>query len=91
MLSASTDCERVTWMPIMQIEVSDKVAAELAELAERCSQADEDRNGATTHGPLDARVLLTMLAEDAAMVISRPGSWEGAGMAQHLAAHGYEV
>ncbi|CAJ7811100.1 Uncharacterised protein [Burkholderia pseudomallei] len=32
-----------------------------------------------------------MLAEDAGMVISRPGSWEGANLAQVLLSHGYEV
>lgn len=78
-------------MPIMQVEVSDAAAVDLAELARRCTQADKERNGATTHGPLEVADILAMLAEDAAMVISRPGSWEGAGMAQHLSAHGYEI
>ena len=78
-------------MPTMMIEVSEEVAANLAELARRCSQADEERNGATTHGPVEPADILAMLAEDAAMVVSRPGSWEGSGMAQHLSAHGYEI
>lgn len=78
-------------MPIMQVEVSDDVAANLAELVRRCMEADEERNGATTHGPLEPLDILVMLAEAAAMVVSRPGSWEGTGMAQHLAAHGYEL
>lgn len=78
-------------MPIIQLEVSDAVAADLAELARRCTEADEQRGGATTHGPLAPADILTMLAEDAAMVVSRPGSWEAAGMVQHLASHGYEL
>lgn len=79
-------------MPAITIELSDEDAAHLAELAQRCVEADQARNGATTHGSLEnAADLLAMLAEDAAMVIRRPGSWEGAGMARHLAAHGYEV
>lgn len=78
-------------MPSMQIEVSEEVAASLAELARRCTEADEERNGATTHGPVEPADILAMLAEDAALVVSRPGSWEGSGIAQHLAAHGYEI
>jgi len=78
-------------MPKFTIEVSDDDAAHLAELAQRCAEADKERDGATTHGAVDVAGLLAMLAEDAAMVIRRPGSWEGAGMAQHLASHGYEV
>lgn len=79
-------------LPTITITVSDDDAANLAELARRCAEADKARDGATTHGALDEPAqLLAMLAEDAAMVIRRPGSWESAGMAQHLAAHGYEV
>ena len=44
---------------------------------------------ACTHGPLTVTTLLTMLAEDVAMLDSRPGSWEAAHMAQVLAGHGY--
>lgn len=78
-------------MATITVEVSDDVAADLAELGQRCTEADKSRDGATTHGPLDAAGILAMLAEDAAMVIRRPGSWEGAGMAQQLTSHGYEV
>lgn len=79
-------------LPTITIEVSDDDFANLTELVERCAEADKDRSGATSHGPLsDPAELLAMLAEDAAMVIRRPGAWEGAGMAQLLASHGYEV
>lgn len=74
------------------VELSDEDAANLAELARRCSQADQASEGATSHGPLEnAAAVLAMLAEDAAMAIRRPGSWEGAGLIRHLAAHGYDL
>ncbi len=46
--------------------------------------------GANTHGELTVNGLLAMLAQDAAMTISRPGSWEGANMLQVLESHGYQ-
>ena len=52
---------------------------------------DEERDGATTRGALTVERLLAMLAEDCGMVISRPGSWEGSGMANLLASHGYDL
>ncbi|WP_226019382.1 hypothetical protein [Novosphingobium sp. FKTRR1] len=70
------------------IEVSDRTAEALAQLSRHCSQSYE---GANTHGPLSIEGLLAMLAEDAALVIERPGSWEGANMAQVFTSHGYEV
>ena len=78
-------------MVTISIEVSDAVAADLVELARRCSEIDGVGDGVTSHGPLDVPALLAMLAEDAAMVIRRPGSWEGAGLGQQFASHGYEV
>ena len=79
-------------LPTLTIELGDDDFANLQELVKRCAEADKERDGATTHGPLsDPAELLAMLAEDAAMVIRRPGAWEGAGMAQLLASHGYEV
>lgn len=44
---------------------------------------------ACTHGPLTVAGLLAMLAEDVAMCLTRPGSWEGANMASVLSSHGY--
>jgi hypothetical protein len=35
--------------------------------------------------------LLTLLVEDAAMIVSQPGAWEADGMAELLAKHGYRV
>lgn len=75
----------------ISIEVSDATEADLRELATRCTQSKKLRDGFTTHGDLTPSKLLAMLAEDAGMVISRPGSWEGANLAQVLLSHGYEV
>lgn len=58
-------------------------------VVENCNRADNDNGGATTHGKLDIPKLLTMLAEDASMTNTRPGSWEGANMQQVLDSHGY--
>ncbi|MCW0399332.1 hypothetical protein NB700_001888 [Xanthomonas sacchari] len=44
---------------------------------------------ACTHGLLTVAGMLEMLAQDAGMVESRPGSWEGSNMAQVFASHGY--
>jgi hypothetical protein len=44
---------------------------------------------ACTHGPLDMQTLITMLLEDVALMISRPGSWEGSNMSQVMSSHGY--
>ncbi len=73
------------------IEVSSDTASALQELAARCTRANERNDGLTSHGSLSIPSLLTMLAEDSAMVVTRPGSWEGANMAQVFASHGYEV
>ena len=55
------------------------------------SGRDRDRDGATTHGELDVAALLAVLAQGAAMVIARLGSWEGSKMADLLSSHGYEL
>lgn len=73
------------------IDVSDETAATLARLVQSCNDAHDARDGFTTHGKLSPERLLAMLAEDAAMVMTRPGSWEGANMAQVLMSHGYDV
>jgi len=73
------------------IEITEKPTANLAELVKLCTEVDAERDGATTHGPLTVERLLVMLAEDAGMVISRPGSWEGLNMATVLSSHGYQL
>ncbi|WP_321849357.1 hypothetical protein [Burkholderia diffusa] len=69
------------------IEVSDTTAADLNELVNFLNGSACEYN---THGRLTISGLLKMLAEDAAMVLRRPGSWEGSNMAQVLSSHGYE-
>lgn len=78
-------------MKRITIEVTEAAAASLHELAARCTEQNKCRDGFTTHGSLSVPLLLTMLAEDAAMIITRPGSWEGANMAQVFISHGYNV
>lgn len=78
-------------MKTITIEISDETNANLEELARRCSEIDDARVGATTHGPLTVVELLAMLAEDAAMLMSRPGAWEADHMRTLLASHGYEL
>ncbi len=76
-------------MPEVTIDIAEDTIALLTDLARACTRADRAREGATTHGPLTVPALIAMLAEDAAMTISRPGSWEGANMANVLSSHGY--
>lgn len=78
-------------MKRITIQVSEATAESLRELAARCTEANSHRDGFTSHGPLTVASLLAMLAEDAGMVITRPGSWEGANMTQVFSSHGYEV
>lgn len=73
------------------IQVSEETAVHLRELAARCAEENKLQKGFTSHGELSVSSLLAMLAEDAAMVISRPGSWEGSNMAQVFSSHGYVV
>ena len=73
------------------IEIDDETAKNLDKLAERCTQAQENSEGSTSHGKLTVPDLLTMLAQDAGMVISRPGSWEGANMDTVFQGHGYRL
>jgi hypothetical protein len=48
-------------------------------------------NEACSHGPLDIQILLAMLLEDVALMMSRPGSWEGSNMQQVMMSHGYRT
>ena len=61
----------------------------LLAVVENCNWAHENNKDATTHGRLDIPKLIGMLAEDAAMTNTRPGSWEGANLQQVLDSHGY--
>lgn len=78
-------------MKRITITISEDTAEALTKLAAYCSDEDKARNGATTHGPLTPAKLLAMLAEDAGMVITRPGCWEAANLDQVLVSHGYSL
>ena len=45
---------------------------------------------ATTHDQLDMPKLTALLLEDVALMMRRPGSWEGSNMATVMASHGYD-
>lgn len=45
----------------------------------------------TTHGQLDMPKLTALLLEDVALMVRRPGSWEGSNMATVMQSHGYEL
>lgn len=69
---------------VIEIPESDvQLIRELLELTQTCEF--------TSHGPLDMKRLARMLLEDVALTVRRPGSWEGANMAQVLRSHGYSV
>lgn len=70
--------------------VSPQVLTSLNALVVRCNESC-DSGIANSHGRLTVQRLLAMLAEDAAMVVSRSGSWEGSNMANVLQSHGYDV
>lgn len=69
------------------LEVSDTTAADLDGLVNVLNSSARQYN---TYGRLTSFSLLKMLAEDAAVALRRPGSWEGSNMAQVLSSHGYE-
>lgn len=73
------------------IQVSSVTAVALHELAVRCTDANQRNDGCNSHRALSVSAMLSMLAEDAAMVITRPGSWEDSNTAQVFSSHGYEV
>lgn len=71
------------------VMVSRSTLDHLFDLVESCNQIHRERDGFGSHGKLTISSLLAMLAEDAGMVISRPGSWEGSAMSDVLRCHGY--
>lgn len=77
-------------MPRITIEISASGARAIQSLVDRMNQHDNLECG-TSHGEMTMKKLITLLAEDAALVESRPGSWEGANMAAVLQSHGYRV
>ncbi len=77
-------------MKHIHIEIDDQTAENLAELVRQIN-ANAGPEPFNSHGPLTVKKLAAMLLEDAGMVVSRPGSWEGANMADVLRSHGYKA
>ena len=77
-------------MKRIQVEIDDQTAADLVDLVKQIN-ADAGPDPFNSHGPLTVRKLAAMLLEDAVMVVSRPGSWEGSNMADVLRCHGYKA
>ncbi|MBT2795274.1 hypothetical protein [Paraburkholderia strydomiana] len=71
----------------VELERSQATYHHLLIVVDTCNQADPNN---TSHGRLTVPQLLAMLAEGAAMINSRPGSWEGSNMQQVLDSHGYQ-
>jgi len=76
-------------MKTIKLQIPDETYDTLKAVVDCCNFADKSRQGGTSHGQLDVTKLLLMLADDAAMTYTRPGSWEGANMQQVLDSHGY--
>jgi hypothetical protein len=74
----------------IELELDDIAHANLRKVVERCNASHRRNGGATSHGELTVKKLLVMLAEDAAMTQSRPGSCEGSNMQGVLDSHGYQ-
>jgi hypothetical protein len=69
----------------LEIEIDDDTAADIS----RFLAVQDMESQSNTHGPLDMAGLATMLLEDVALVVRRPGSWEAQHMGALLASHGY--
>jgi hypothetical protein len=75
---------------IIEVEVNADVAEALQELAGRCNHCSAIGDGFASHGAaFTPGKLLAMLAEDAAMLVTTPDSWQSANMQRVLASHGY--
>ena len=72
------------------LRIPQAIYDDLVVVVANCNATHKASGGFTSHGELDVAGLLLMLAQDAAMTNSRPGSWEGSNMQQVLDAHGYQ-
>jgi len=70
----------------LTIEVSDE---DVAQIKHFLDITDSKTSEFSSHGQLDLAKLTVMLLQDVALVVRRPGSWEGANMMTVLGAHGY--
>lgn len=76
-------------MKKITIEISEETEQALKTLVQNANEHVDRNEDYCSHGKLTTKTLLTMLAEDAAQVETRPGSWEGTNMATVLSSHGY--
>lgn len=67
------------------LDLPDTLEKDLQAVVRRCTTE------ASTHGSLTLESLFEMLAEDLAMTVNRPGSWEASNMAQVFQSHGYSL
>jgi len=70
----------------IEIEIDDDTAM----YVNRFLDMQDKESQSNTHGPLNMAKLAAMLLQDVALVVRRPGSWEGSQMGDLLASHGYE-
>jgi hypothetical protein len=71
----------------MQITVN--VSVRDLELIQIFLDTTQGRTDGCTHGQLDLARLVNMLLQDVALMMRRPGSWEGSNMTQVMQSHGY--
>lgn len=67
------------------LDLPDSLRNDLETVVRQCTTE------ASTHGQLTLETMFEMLAEDLAMTVSRPGSWEAANMARVFESHGYPL
>lgn len=76
----------------VEVELTEEIVVALTQLAGRCNHCSAVSDGFASHGAsFNVAKLLAMLAEDAAMMITQPDSWQSAHMRRVFAAHGYRV
>lgn len=76
----------------IEVEVTEETASALTELAGCCNHCSTVSDGFASHGAsFTPSRLLAMLAEDAAMLVTQPESWQSANMGRVFAAHGYQI
>jgi len=73
-------------MATITVDIADADAT----LIEQFLAGTKGRPDSCSHGPLDMKTLIGMLIEDVALMVRRPGSWEGANMGQVMTSHGYD-
>lgn len=76
-------------MKKITITISESTFDSINSLVDQINININSEEGANSHGKLTVKTAVEMIVEDLGLVESRPGSWEGANMAQVLSSHGY--